>query len=59
MNRIRAENELLKARTYAQEEELTKVKEENEVLKTDNDKLKDAASFYTSTKLALEYKIKS
>ena len=59
MNRIRAENELLKARTYAQEEELTKVKEENEVLKTDNDQLKDAASFYTSTKLALEYKIKS
>ena len=38
---------------------MSKLSEQNEVLKADNEKMKDAASFFTSTKLALEYKIKS
>ena len=43
----------------AHEESLSKLSEQNQVLQIDNDKMKDAASFFTSTKLALEYKIKS
>ena len=38
---------------------MSKLSDQNEALKADNDQMKDAASFFTSTKIALEYKIKS